>query len=123
MEHREVNLAEDEDRTEWDRVWRARPLRQLVNPVQTDVAPTADPAWGAVVRVAIAADPPQFADTVRRDSEICPACGKVASTDNRIAATIYPYFEGGFSYGLPCWVHEACLAACEEIAEPAPVPW
>jgi hypothetical protein len=118
-----VNLAEDEDRTEWDRVWRERPLRQLIAPVQIDFAPVADPAWGEVVRVTIAADPPQFADTALRDSEICPVCGKVAPTDVRMAATIYPHFASGFSYGLPGWVHETCLAACEEVAGPAPVPW
>ena len=119
-----MNIDEDEDRTEWDRVWRERPLRQLVKPVQIDVAPTADPAArGRVVRVEIAADPPQYADSIGRDSEGCPVCGEVTSSDRRIAATIYPYFEGGFSYGLPCWVHEACLAACKEVAGPAPVPW
>lgn len=116
-------FAEDEDRTEWDRAWRERPLRRLVNPVQIDVAPTGDPAWGEVARVEIAADPPQFANTGWRNSEICPVCGKATPTDNRIAATIYPYFESGFSYGLPCWVHGDCLAACEEVAGPAPVPW
>jgi hypothetical protein len=123
MEYREMNFAEDEDRTEWDRGWRERPLRQLVNPVQIDVAPTADPAWGKLVRVEVAADPPQFSDTGYRNSEICPVCGDVTSAYNQIAATIYPYFDGGFSYSLPCWVHEACLVSCEEIAGPAPVPW
>jgi hypothetical protein len=118
-----MNFDEDEDRTEWDRVWRERPLRQLVNPVQIGLAPTADLGWGEVVRVEIAADPPQFADPGWRSSETCPVCGKATSTDHRIAATIYPYFESGFSYGLPCWVHAACLAACEEVAGPAPVPW
>ena len=118
-----MNFAEDEDRTEWDRVWRERPLRQLVNPVQIDVVPTSDPAWGEVVRIEIAADPPQFSDTGWRNSEDCPVCGNVTSADHRIAATIYPYFESGFSYGLPCWVHESCLLSCEEIAGPAPVPW
>ena len=118
-----MSLNEDEDRTEWDRVWRERPLRQLVMPAQIDVAPAADPAWGCVVRVEIAADPPQYADTIWRDSEVCPVCGGAASSDRRIAATIYPHFESGFSYGLPCRVHEACLAACKEVAGPAPVPW
>lgn len=118
-----MSIAEDEDRTEWDRVWRERPLRQLVNPVLIDVEPTADATWGKVVRVEIAADPPQFADVGWRNSEICPVCGKATSSDCRIASTVYPYFESGFSYGLPCWVHEACLAACEEVAGPAPVPW
>src|SRR5918997_4672772 len=100
-----------EDRTEWDRVWRERPLRQLLTPVRIDVAPTSDPAWGRVVRVEIAADPPEYADTLWRNSDGCPVCGEVASSDCGVAATIYPYFESGFSYGLPCWVHESCLAA------------
>jgi hypothetical protein len=30
----------DEDRTEWDTIWRNRSLRQLVTPVQVDVLPT-----------------------------------------------------------------------------------
>lgn len=118
-----MSIDEDEDRTEWDRVWRERPLRQIVKPVQIEVAPTPNPAWGRVVRVEIAADPPQYADTIWRNSEGCPVCGEATTSDRRIAATIYPYFESGFSYGLPCWVHEACFAACEEIAGPAPVPW
>src|SRR5947209_19981786 len=46
MEHREMNFDEDEDRTEWDRAWRERPLRQLVNPAQIDVVHTPDPTWG-----------------------------------------------------------------------------
>ena len=119
-----MNIDEDEDRTEWDRVWRERPLRRLVKPALIDVTPTANPAWGRVVRVEIAADPPQYADTIEwRNYEGCPVCGEATSLDRRIAATIYPYFESGFSYGLPCWVHEACLAACEEVVGPAPVPW
>jgi hypothetical protein len=118
-----MNFAEDEDRTEWDKAWRECPLRQLVNLAQIDVTPTADADWGKVIRVEIVADPPQFADTGWRNSDICSVCGNVTSADNRIAATIYPYFDSGFSYGLPCWVHEACLLSCEEIAGPALVPW
>ena len=118
-----MNLAEDEDRAEWDRVWRERPLRRLVNLPQIDVVPAADDAWGKVLRVDVASDPPQFVDSGLRVSEICPVCGKGASSDCRIAATLYPYFESGFSYGLPCWMHEHCLASCEEVAGPAPVPW
>jgi hypothetical protein len=123
MSHREGNPAMDDDRTEWDKAWRERPLRRLVNPVPVDVAPTPDPAWGKVLRVDVAADPPQFTDRCWRKSEVCPVCGEVATSENRIAASIYPYFEIGFSYGLYCWVHEACLLSCEEIAGPAPVPW
>ena len=123
MEHPEVNLAEEDDRAEWDRVWRARPLCRLVNPVQIDVSLTADPALGEVMRVEIAADPPQYAGAIWRQTEVCPACGEVTSPEARIAATVYPHFDSGVSYGLPCWVHQSCLAACEEVAGPAPVPW
>jgi hypothetical protein len=120
----EIDLPkDDDDRSEWDDVWSTRPLRQLVNPVQIAVAPTADHAWGKVIRVEIAADPHQFAGLGWRETEICPVCGVTTSTGLRVAATIYPYFASGFSYGLGVWVHEPCFAACEEIAGPAPVPW
>lgn len=120
----EIDLPkDDDDRTEWDEIWRNRPLRQLVNPVQIDVAPTEDDTWGKVMRVEIAADPPQFVDLGWRKTEICPVCGMTTSTGLRIAVTIYPYLASGFSYGLGCWVHEPCFADCEEIAGPAPVPW
>lgn len=118
-----MNPNEDEDLVKWNRVWRERPLRRLLIPPQIDVVPTADHDWGKVIRVDVAADPPQFVGSGFRDSEICPVCGNVASSDYRIAATLYPYFESGFSYGLPCWIHEPCLASCEEVAGPAPVPW
>jgi hypothetical protein len=118
-----MNHDEGEDRAEWDRAWRERPLRRLVNLPQINVAPTADHTWGKVVRVEVAADPPQFVDSGLRNSGICPVCGRGTSSDCRIAATLYPYFEGGFSYGLPCWLHGPCFASCEEVAGPAPLPW
>jgi len=119
----EMSFAEDEDRTEWDRMWRERPLRQLVNPVRMDVALPTDSTWGELLRVEIAPDPPLFSYTNWRYSEVCPVCGNGTSADNRIAATIYPHFDSGFTYGLPCWVHEDCLLSCEEVAGPAPAPW
>jgi hypothetical protein len=118
-----MNSDKGEDRAEWERVWRQRPLRRLVNPPQIDLASTTDHAWGRVMRVDVVADPPQFVDSGWRVSEMCPICGEGASRDCRIAATLYPYFESGFSYGLACWVHEPCLASCEEAAGSAPVPW
>lgn len=118
-----MSFVEDVERTEWDRAWRERPLRQLVNPVKINVAPNTDPAWGEVERVEIASDPPQFLNPDWRDSDICPVCGKATADDQRIGASLYPYFTSGFTYGLPCWVHEVCLLACAEIAGPAPVPW
>jgi hypothetical protein len=112
-----------DDRDEWDRIWRERPLRRLKTPVQIDVAPTPDSTWQDVVRVDIAADPLRFVDRVWRATEICPVCGTATSAGRRIAVTIYPYFTNGFSYGLGAWAHEPCIAGCEQIQGPAPVPW
>lgn len=118
-----MDFDKDEDRAEWNRAWRERPLRRLVNPPRINVVPTVDSDWGQVVRVDVATDPPQFVDAGMRISEVCPVCGKETSGGYRLAATLYPYFESGFSYGLPCWIHEPCLASSEEVAGPAPVPW
>ncbi len=86
-----MGFAGGEDRTEWDRVWRERPLRQLVKPVQIDTELPTDSVWGELVRVEIAADPTQFSYTSWRYSETCPVCGEVSSADHRIAATLYPF--------------------------------
>ncbi len=117
------DFSTDDDRAEWDRIWRNRPLRQLVNPVQIDVAPSPDHEFGELTRVDVAADPPQFADRGNRATETCPVCGVTTSPELRIAVSIYPYFASGFSYGRGAWAHEACLASCREIPGPAPVPW
>lgn len=119
-----MKIDEDEDRGEWDRAWSESPLRRLVTPVQIEVMPSSDPGWGKVVRVDIAADPVEYADDIGyRNTDGCPVCGDAVPSGHAIPATIHPYFEGGFSYGLPCWVHEACLESCEEVEGTAPVPW
>ena len=61
-----IDLTADNERAEWDEVWRNRPLRQLVRPVQIDVAPGPDHTFGNVTHVDIAADPPQYIS--RRDN-------------------------------------------------------
>lgn len=119
----ELHSCTDNERTEWDAAWRSRPLRQLVNPVQIHVVPTVNDDWGEVIGVEIAPDPPQFERLIWRETDVCPICGMGTSTGERPAATIYPYFTTGFSYGLGVWVHESCFATCEETAGPAPVPW
>lgn len=111
------------ERVAWDETWRSRPLCQLVSPVQIDVAPILNHTFGEVTHVDIAADPPQFADSGWRRDDLCPVCGNTTPVDSRIAVTIYPYFATGFSYGLCAWAHPSCLAACKEIAGPAPIPW
>lgn len=114
----------DEDRSEWDAIWRNRELRQLASAVQVDVSPTARDEWGTVTRVEIAIDPSQYADSVWRKDDICPICGNMTTgSDSRLMVTIYPYFSSGFSYGLGAWAHQECYAACEKIPGPAPVPW
>jgi hypothetical protein len=45
-----MNHDEGEDRVEWNRAWRERPLRRLVNLPQINVAPAADQTWGKVAR-------------------------------------------------------------------------
>ena len=119
----ETELSADNERAGWEEVWRNRPLRQLVSPVQIDVAPMPNHTFGNVTHVDIAADPAQFVDSIWRKDDLCPVCGKATPVDSRIAVTIYPYFASGFSYGLGAWAHQSCLAACKEIAGPAPIPW
>lgn len=119
----EIDLSGDNERAEWDEVWRNRPLRQPVRPVQIDVAPRPDHTFGNVTHVDIAADPPQYIESGWRKDDICPVCGTATSIGSRIAVSIYPYFESGFSYGLAAWAHKSCFATCKEIAGPAPVPW
>src|SRR5687767_12644354 len=119
----EIDLPADKQRAEWDEVWRNRPLRQLVSPVQIDVAPGPNHPFGNVTHVDIAADPAQYTDSGWRKDDICPVCGTATSIESRIAVTIYPYFESGFSYGLGAWAHKSCFATCKEIAGRAPVPW
>ncbi len=82
------DFSTDDDRAEWDRIWRNRPLRQLVNPVQIDVAPSPDHEFGELTRVDVAADPPQFADRGNRATETCPVCGVTTSPELRIAVSI-----------------------------------
>ncbi len=119
----EVNLPEDNDRTEWDRVWRNQTVRQLPNPILIDVSPREEEAWGKVMRVEVVADPIQFSDRVWRKTENCPVCGLTTSTDQRMAVSIYPYFTNGMSYGFGAWAHEPCFVGCEEVGGSAPVPW
>jgi ribosomal protein L37AE/L43A len=118
----EINLSADSERAEWDEVWRNRHLRQLVSPVQINVAPMPDHTFGTVTHMDIAADPPQFEDSIWRKDNICPVCGNPTLVDSRIGVTIYPYFACDFSYGLGAWAHQSCLAACKEIAGPVPIP-
>ena len=123
MNRMEVDLSTDDERAEWDEVWRNRPLRQLVVPVQIDVAPTPSHTFGHVTHVDIAADPPQFVDSIWCKDDLCPVCGTATSVDSRIAVTIYPYFANGFSSGLGAWAHQSCFERCKEIVGPAPIPW
>jgi hypothetical protein len=119
----ELDLSTDDAQAEWDGAWRNRPLRQLVGPVQIDVAPMPNHSFGNVTHIDIAVDPPQNIASGWRKDNICPVCGTATSIDSRIAVTIYPYFDSGFLYGLAAWAHESCFATCREIAGPAPVPW
>ncbi|MFN2510543.1 MAG: hypothetical protein ABR568_03755 [Pyrinomonadaceae bacterium] len=120
----EENLSIDDDRTAWDTAWRDRPLRRLVNQVQIDVSPTPNDDWGDITQVDIAIDPPQFETSVWRKDDICPVCGRTTTGESsRLAVNIYPYFSKGFSYGLGAWAHESCFASCEEVPDPAPIPW
>ena len=116
-------LSIDDDRTEWDNAWRNLPLRRLVNPIQVDVAPTADADLGEPTHVDIVADPPQYAERMWRTDDVCPICGRGTSDDgSRVAVTIYPYFLNGFSYGRGAWAHQLCFDSSEEVAGPSPVP-
>ena len=119
---KESDLCTENERGEWDEAWRNRSLRRLNYPVQIDVSPTADHTFGEVTHVDIAADPLQYVDSVWRKDDLCPVCGTATEVESRIGVTIYPYFESGFSYGLPAWAHETCFAECKEIDGPGPVP-
>ena len=112
---------EDVDRSEWNRAWASQTLRRLSTPARVDLQ--LFPEHGAPTDVQLVAVPSEFADRVYIRFETCPVCGNATSDQSRLLVTLYPSFRNGFSYGVSAWTHAHCLASCEELPGPAPIPW
>ena len=70
----------DDDRTEWDRAWRAMPHRRLAAPLKIDGNLKSHGQFGNLVSATISPVPPEFrhiADSLR-ESGVCPVCGGVS---------------------------------------------
>jgi len=116
-----TSAPQDDDRTEWDLAWANRPIRRLATPVRIDVR--LFPEWGEPTEVHIVAAPPQYAERIYPQTETCPVCGDPTSDRHRLLVKLYPNFSNGLSIGIDAWAHVKCLAACEEVPGPAPIPW
>ena len=112
-----------DDRTEWDRAWRAMPHRRLSSPPKIAILDSTFSALGDPVSFTISEDPPEYQDRAWRASDRCPICGENTSDGERLPASLYPSWASGLSVGIGVWVHQTCFAACPEAGEPAPIPW
>jgi hypothetical protein len=80
---------------------------------------------------ALSDDPPEFADRVWRESEVCPVCGETTADCPRVAATLTLEYEKPVdwsfkcepSFGMGVWGHESCFERCEDTLRPAGIPW
>jgi hypothetical protein len=112
---------EDDDRRDWDRAWASQKLRRLATPARIDVRPVSE--WGEPTEVQIVEAPREFSDGLNAQSQICPVCGRTTSSEIRQLVSVLPTFSNGLSVGVIAWAHVDCLAACEELPGPAPIPW
>ena len=119
----EGDSSTDDERAEWDEAWRNRPLRQLICPVQIDVAPTLNHTFGNVIHVDIAADPPQFVDSIWRKDDLCPVCGTAPSVDSRIAVTVYSLFRERLFIWPGRLGLSIVLCNLQRGRHPPPIPW
>ena len=109
------------DRDEWNRLWRARTQRLLPYGCQLNLGRQGSSQ--GLTAVTIAENPPEFAELVFRDSDICPICGESTADCARVAASLDLTFEAGLNFGMGVWAHRECFEACSDTGEPARVPW
>ena len=118
-----MNLPEIEDRSEWDRAWRAAEHRRLNTPLKIEILQDLIGGWGLPVSITVSLDPHEFAELVWRDSELCPVCGGTTLGLTRLAASLNLTFANGRCLGIGVWVHPPCFENCPDAGAPAPVPW
>jgi hypothetical protein len=118
-----IMATENDDRTAWDRAWASMPHRRLLAPPKVAVSDSFVASFGKIVSVTISADPAAYSEKNWRQSEVCPVCGTTTAGKDRLAASLHPTFENGFSYGLGVWVHPSCFENCPDAEEPTPIPW
>jgi hypothetical protein len=112
-----------DDQSAWDHAWAAQPVRRLPGETRLDPVFTRPAEWGEPVEIEIQTNPPEFADRLWRQSEVCPVCGCDTGSDDRLPVAIYPRFTNGLSIGIGAWAHQVCLAACEPSPGACHVPW
>ncbi len=117
----ESRQVERDDRETWEQAWRNCSHRRIESPIRIDVGLDSD--FGKIVSVTISENPAEFSDKGWRETDYCPICGQTTVGAQRLAATIHPTFETGFSYGVGVWVHGLCFEKCPETGEPALIPW
>jgi hypothetical protein len=119
-------MCGDDDRTAWDRAWRAAPHRRLPKPPAIDVSEGLAGRFGEVVAVTVSLVPPEhrllFDQRAAPQSEACAVCGEGTSEPTRLSSMLNVTFESGFHYGLGAWVHRLCFEGCPEAGEPSPIP-
>ncbi len=105
---------------EWESAWRAR-LDRLPNGCKVDVAAS----WphAAVASVTVSASPPEFADRVWCESDVCPVCGGSTAGQPRCKASLDVQFADGFGLFVGAWAHAGCLDAGPVVGPAAHVPW
>src|SRR5437764_122499 len=88
-------VPDEVDREMWDTAWRARKDCGLPDGCKLELS-SSKPSFGAPMMVTVAADPPEFADRVWRQSDVCPICGESTLNRVRIGAMLDVQYEGGF---------------------------
>ncbi len=105
-----------EDRSEWDRASRAAPHRRLNTPLKIEIEGVQylHTEWGLPISITVSLNPPEFADRVGRESDLCPVCGLTTDGLARLPASLYPTFANGHGIGFGVWVHPSCFETCPD---------
>src|SRR5260370_38406879 len=106
----------DIDRTEWDCIGGTRTKHHLAWGCKLDLGRY---GLGKEILATISEDPPQFADQIWRESDICPVCGESTKGQARVPALLDVTFEGNLKIGIGVWAHSSCYATCPDTGEKA----
>lgn len=117
------------EESEWVAAWEQMQHKRLVAWKQDVITQLLDaPVRSSIIcGITLTTNPPRFVDRVPRATSLCPACGEVTGTDDRIAVSLYPTMNlrenSQLTVGIGCWMHSKCFVSCPDSDAPVPIPW
>ncbi len=117
-------IVDDQDRTEWDRVWSSMELRKVEDATKVDVQALFRHDFGPSISVLVSKIPEQYIAKMYFPTKDCPLCSNPANDpETTFAASLTLEFERIKRLGVSVWVHRECFDKLPISDKPTPVPW